>query len=194
MAKPMHIMEEQKGMKRAGRPALAVDRKRQKVTLRLNQGEIQQLRKEYEGHTVGFSVFCREKLLNREAVTLSKPLDEGVRRQLTHLLKFSGSLLLLAQKTRDSQPVSEDFRTMASQLREIVQRAHYSVQEITLSQSLVMQVTRALERMEAVLSELRQQWPGEEGLQFLAESLGNLQRDIRIFHETYNLNPGGDDR
>lgn len=187
-------MEEQKGMKRAGRPALAVDRKRHKVTLRLNQGEIQQLRKEYEGHTVGFSVFCREKLLNREAVTLSKPLDEGVRRQLTHLLKFSGSLLLLAQKTRDSQPVSEDFRTMASQLREIVQRAHYSVHEITLSQSLVMQVTRALERMEAVLSELCQQWPGVEGLQFLAENLGDLQRDIRIFHETYNLNPVGDDR
>lgn len=160
----------------------------------LTQKEMELLQKECEGHTVGFSVFCREKLLNREAFTLSKPLDKEVRIQLTNLLKFSGSLLLLAQKTKNNDAVSEDFRLMASQVKGIVQRAHFAVNEITYSQCLVLEVDTVVKKMDKITRSLYQKWPGEENIAELAELLNQLLDSLQAFMNRYFMKPSSHDR
>lgn len=180
-------MDQQISKKKGGRRALPCVEKRKKVTLMLTRGEIERLQTEFEGHAVGFSVFCREKLLNREAITLSKPMDKEIRMQLTHLLKFSGSLLLLAQKTRDDVPVSDDFRLMASQLKEIVKRAHYTVNEITYSQSLVIQVHSAVVKMDGALGTLVKNRPEDRSLKMLADLQKQLLEALQTYFDRYDI-------
>jgi hypothetical protein len=180
-------MEKPKNRKTPGRPALAEGKKRQKVTLRLNQEEMHILQKEYEGHTVGFSVFCREKLMNREARTLYKPLDEGIRAQLTHLLQVSGRLSQEAHKTRDTPILSEDFLQMAVHLKEIIQRVHYSVNEIAYGQSLLIHLHTTLESMKALLEKLRQKWPEDEAVGELSSLQVQLLAALRSHLALYNF-------
>ena len=180
--------------KRQGRPSLPPREKRQKVTLMLTPEETERLRREYAGHSVGFSVFCREKLLNREAVSLSKPLDGGIRRQLTDLLKFSGSLLLLAQKTRDHAPVSEDFRLMASQLKQIVQRAHYTVNEITYSQSLVFDLYRISLKMGAIIGVFLHNCPEDDQVRELDDYHQQMKEALQTYLDRFQLKTNAHDR
>ena len=118
----------------------------------LSQSEIDILNKEYDGHTVGFTVFCREKLLNREAATLSKPMRGDLRQQLTDLLKLSSSLALLAKKTSAQTPISEDFARMSENVKEVIQCAVYSVNEIVYGQSLVLELNSIVSDLEKILN------------------------------------------
>jgi len=149
--------------------------------------EIKGLKKEYEGHTVGFSVFCREKLLNREAATLSKPMEESVQRQLTNLLKLSGSLLLLSKKTSSQTPISEAFEHMAENVREVVQRAVYTVNEITYSQSLVMELNSLALDLEKTLKDGIAAQAERECLKIALNKVDELKKAMEPFLELYKL-------
>lgn len=173
--------------KKPGRPPLEEEEKRRKVTLMLSPIEIKSLEKEYEGHTIGFSVFCREKLLNREAATLSKPMEEGIQRQLTNLLKLSGSLLLLSKKTSPQSPISEDFEQMAENVREVIQRAVYTVNEIIYSQSLVMELNSiSLDLKKTLKDEIAAQAKGEY-LKIALKKVDDLNEAMEPFLELYKL-------
>ena len=79
-------------------------------TLMLTPLEIKQLRKEHEGYVVDFGVFLREKLMSREAFTLSKPMDPEVRAEMTNLLKICSSMNLIAKRTEYNVLVSKEFQ------------------------------------------------------------------------------------
>lgn len=176
-----------KNQKKSGRPPLEEEERRRKVTLMLSPIEIKSLKKEYEGHTVGFSVFCREKLLNLEAATLSKPMEEGIQRQLTNLLKLSGSLLLLSKKTSSQTPISEDFQQMAENVREVVQQAVYTVNEVAYSQSLVMDLNSIISDLEKSLKEGDAIKVEGENLKSVLDKVDELKRTMEPFLELYKL-------
>ncbi|HEV7347397.1 hypothetical protein [Telluribacter sp.] len=152
----------------------------------LTTKEIEVLKKEYEGHTVGFSVFCREKLLNREAITLSKPLDEGIRKQMTNLLRFSGTLLLLAKKTQDHAPISEDFQQMAASVKELVQRAVYSVNEVTYSQSLIIAMEAVVWQLEIALKKAEKE-SNPSNLTKLRQITADMRTRLEDYIKQYHL-------
>ncbi|WP_373513772.1 hypothetical protein [Persicitalea sp.] len=173
--------------KKPGRPPLEVEEKRHKVTLMLSPTEIKSLKKEYEGYAVGFSVFCREKLLNREAATLSKPMEEGIQRQLTNLLKLSGSLLLLSKKTSSQSPISDDFGRMAENVKEVVQRAVYAVNEIAYSQSLVMELDSIIFDLEKSIKDRGAAPDGGACLKIVLQKVDDLKKAMEPFLKLYKL-------
>ncbi|MPR37403.1 hypothetical protein [Salmonirosea aquatica] len=180
--------------KKSGRPFLKEEEKRRKVTLMLSPIEIDSLKKEYEGHTVGFSVFCREKLLNREAATLRKPLEPGIQRQLTNLLKLSGSLLLLSRKTSSQLPISEDFEQMAENVKEVVQRTLYTVNEIAYSQSLIMELNSIALDLEKTLQDVADAQAEGESLKSALKRADDLKKAMEPFLKLYKLKKMRHDR
>jgi hypothetical protein len=174
-------------LKKPGRPSLKEDEKRRKVTLMLSQPEINILNREYEGHTVGFTVFCREKLLNREAATLSKPMGEDIRQQLIDLLKLSSSLSLLAKKVSAQPPVSEDFARMSEKVREIVQRAVYSVNEIIYSQSLIVELNSIVSDLEKILKGNTTNYSDREQLQSALDKVDDMKDSMEPYLKLYRL-------
>lgn len=180
--------------KKPGRPPLKEDEKRRKVTLMLSQPEIDILNREYEGHTVGFTVFCREKLLNREAATLSKPMEEDIRQQLTDLLKLSSSLSLLAKKVLVQTSMSEDFARMSEKVKEVVQRAVYTVNEITYSQSLVVELNSIASDLEKILKGGITNDSNKEYLQSALDKVDDMKDAMEPYLELYGLKKPHHDR
>lgn len=173
--------------KKLGRPPLKENERRRKVTLMLSQHEIDILTREYEGHTVGFTVFCREKLLNREAATLSKPMGEDMRQQLAGLLKLSSSLSLLAKKVSARTPISEDFARMSEKVKEVVQRAVYTVNEITYSQSLVVELNSIVSDLEKILKSGITNDSNKGYLQSAWDKVDDMKDAMEPYLELYGL-------
>ncbi len=153
----------------------------------LTQHEIDTLKKQHEGYAIEFSVFCREKLLNREAATLSKPIEEGIRQQLTNLLKLSGSLLMLSKKTSSQILVSEGFERMATNVREVVLRAVYSVNEIAYSQSLIMKLDSIVAGLERTLKEEAKSTQDGAFLKVILSKVDDLKNALNPFLELYKM-------
>lgn len=172
---------------KSGRPCLKEEERRRKVTLMLSPIEIDSLKKECEGHAVGFSVFCREKLLNREAATLRKPMEPGIQRELTNLLKLSDSLLLLSRKTSSQSPISADFEQMAENVKEVVQRALYTVNEITYSQSLIMELNSIALDLEKTLKDVAVARTKRESLKSAMKKADDLKKAMEPFLVLYKL-------
>ncbi|MFB9292457.1 hypothetical protein [Persicitalea jodogahamensis] len=173
--------------KKPGRPPLKEGEKRRKVTLMLSQPEIDILKREYEGHTVGFTVFCREKLLNREAATLSKPMGEDIKQQLTDLLKLSSSLALLAKKTSAQKSISEDFVCMSENVKEVVHRTVYSVNEIVYGQSLVRELNSIVSDLEKTLVGEMDNLSNRGQLQNALDKVDSMKNAMEPFLELYRL-------
>ena len=173
--------------KKPGRPPLHENEKRRKITLMLSQSEIDILNKEYEGHTVGFTIFCREKLLNREAATLSKPMGEDIKQQLTDLLKLSSSLELLAKKTSAQTSISKDFARMSENVAEVVQRTVYSVNEIVYGQSLVWELNSIVWDLEKTLSGEIDNLSSRVQLQSALTKVDAMKNAMEPFLELYRL-------
>lgn len=153
----------------------------------LSQPEIDLLNREYEGHTVGFTVFCREKLLNREATSLSKPMGEDIRQQLIGLLKLSSSLALLAQKASAQTSISEDFACMSEKVKEVVQCAVYSVNEIVYSQSLIQELNSIMSDLEKILKGGSTSQPNKEQFQSAVCKVDDMKKAMEPFLKLYKL-------
>ncbi|GLU56495.1 hypothetical protein Dfri01_59560 [Dyadobacter frigoris] len=171
--------------KKTGRPSLSEDDLRSEtVRIWLTKSEKQKLRLECEGSNVDFAVFCREKLLNREARVLRKPIPEDVKMQMTNLLKMSGSVLLLAKNTSSDTIISDEFKEMAAGLKRIVQRADYSIKELVHSQSLIAGILPLVNDIERKATAVGPQ--SEVTLQLL-ESVKKLKAQLIPFAQLYNL-------
>ena len=174
-------------IKKSGRPKLADHKVRKKeVTIRLTSDEFEKLSKEHNGFSVNFSVFCREKLLDREAMVLRKPLPDEVKKQMTDLLKMSGSLLLLAKRTTDQALLSEDFLKMSASVKRVVQRADFSVNEYVYGQSLISSLVPLLNKLEKHSARAIKEHK-TENINSIVDCLTNIRNLIAPFLKMYNL-------
>lgn len=174
-------------IKKSGRPKLADDKVREKkVTIRLTLDEFEKLSKEHNGFGVDFSVFCREKLLDREAIVLRKPLPDDVKKQMTDLLKMSGSLLLLAKRTTDQTLLSEDFLKMSASVKRVVQRADFSVNEYVYGQSFISSLVPLLNKLEKHSARAIKECK-TENMDLIVDCLISIRNLISPFIKMYNL-------
>ena len=141
---------------KSGRPCLKEEERRRKVTLMLSPIEIDSLKKECEGHAVGF-------------------------------LKLSGSLLLLSRKTSFQLPISADFEQMADNVKEVVQRALYTVNEITYSQSLIMELNSIALDLEKTLKDVAVAQTERESLKSAMKKADDLKKAMEPFLVLYKL-------
>jgi len=174
-------MEQKKFRKKGGRPRLPEDERRHNVTLMLTPLEVEQLRKEHEGYVVDFGVFLREKLLDREAVTLSKQIDPDVRAEMKNLLKMTGSMLLIAKRTEYDVLVSKEFLEMAGDLRKTVQKAHYNVNELVLSKSLIPSLVRNVKDLKKAALNLQKELADIEGIIHLLRFISEIEVRLKEF-------------
>jgi len=177
-------MEKKERVKKAGRPKLAANQVRVKVTLMLTPDEIAKLKAEHEGYLVDFTVFCREKLLNRESKILRRPIQEDVKIQMTNILRMAGSVLLLAKNTSSDTVISDEFREMAASLKRMVQRADFSINEIVLSQSLIASIVSLFIKIEKLVNRLDK---GSEPVVEIDLLLQKIREKLLPFTDMYNL-------
>ncbi len=183
---PAHCrkMEKKERAKKAGRPKLAANQVRVKVTLMLTPDEITKLKAEQEGSMVDFTVFCREKLLNRESKILRRPIPEDVKAEMTNILRMAGSVLLLAKNTSADTVISDEFRNMAAGLKRMVQRADFSINEMVLSQSLIASIASLFIKIEKLVNKL------DRDLEPVAEIdllLQKIREKLHSFTDMYNV-------
>ena len=181
------IMEQKKFRKKGGRPRLPEQERRQNVTLMLTPLEVEQLRKEHEGYIVDFGVFLREKLLSREALTLSKPIDPVVRSEMTNLLKMTGSMLLIAKRTEYDVLISKEFSEMAAELKKTVQKANYNVNELVLSKSLIPSLVRNVRDLKECVLNLQKQSADIDGIIQLLRSVCEIEEKLTGFVGQFGL-------
>jgi hypothetical protein len=181
------IMEQKKFQKKGGRPRLPEQKRRQNVTLMLTPLEVEQLRKEHEGYIVDFGVFLREKLLNREAVTLSKPIDPEVRAEMTNLLKMTGSMLLIAKRTEYDVLVSRQFSEMAAELRAAIQKANYNINELVLSKSLIPNLIRHVKDLKKSVFDLQKESTNIEVILYLLSCVSQIEERMKVFAGQYGI-------
>lgn len=180
-------MEQNKIRKKGGRPRLPEQERRQNVTLMLTPLEVEQLRKEHEGYIVDFGVFLREKLLSREAVTLSKPIDPEVRAEMTNLLKMTGSLLLIAKRTEYDVLVSREFSGMATELRTAIQKANYHINELVLSKSLIPNLIRHVKDLKKSVLDLQRESTNIEVILYLLSCVSQIEEKMKVFAGQYGI-------
>lgn len=177
-------MEKKERVKKAGRPKLATNQVRVKVTLMLTPDEIAKLKAEQEGYSVDFTVFCREKLLNRESKILRRPLPEDVKSEMTNILRMAGSVLLLAKNTSSDTVISDEFRNMAAGLKRMVQRADFSINEMVLSQSLIATIVSLFIKIEKLVNKLDRDSEPVVEIDLL---LQKIREKLHPFNDMYNL-------
>jgi hypothetical protein len=180
-------MEEKKFRKKGGRPRLPEEERRHNVTLMLTPLEVEQLRKEHEGYVVDFGVFLREKLLDREAVTLSKPVDPEIRAEMTNLLKITGTMLLIAKRTEYDVLVSKEFSDMAAELRRTVQKAHYNVNELVLIKSLIPNLIRDIKDLKKSILDLQKESTNIEVILHLLDYITQIEQRLKVFAGQYGI-------
>ncbi|CAG5074539.1 hypothetical protein DYBT9623_05226 [Dyadobacter sp. CECT 9623] len=180
-------MEEKKFRKKGGRPRLPAQERRQNVTLMLTPLEVEQLRKEHAGYVVDFGVFLREKLLDREAVTLSKPIDPEVRAEMTNLLKMTGSMLLIAKRTEYDVLVSKEFSEMAVELRMAIQKANYNINELVLSKSLIPNLIRHVKDLKKSVMDLQKESTNIEVILYLLSCVSQIEERMKVFAGQYGI-------
>ncbi|SKB69452.1 hypothetical protein SAMN05660293_01528 [Dyadobacter psychrophilus] len=149
--------------------------------------EVEQLRKEHEGYIVDFGVFLREKLLSREAVTLSKPVDPEIRAEMTNLLKITGTMLLIAKRTEYDVLVSKEFSDMAAELRRTVQKAHYNVNELVLSKSLIPNIIRHVKDLKKSVLDLQKEPPDIEVILSLLSCITQIDVRLKVFAGQFGI-------
>ena len=177
-------MEKKERVKKAGRPKLAANEVREKVTLMLTPDEINKLKAEHEGCSVDFTVFCREKLLNRESKILRRPIPEDVKVQMTNILRMAGSVLLLAKNTSSDTVISDEFRDMAAGLKRMVQRADFSINEMVLSQSLIATIVSLFIKIEKLVNKLDRDSEPVVEIDLL---LQKIREKLLPFTDMYNI-------
>jgi hypothetical protein len=177
-------MEKKERVKKAGRPKLAANQVRVKVTLMLTPDEIAKLKVEHEGYSVDFTVFCREKLLNRESRILRRPIPEDVKVQMSNILRMAGSVLLLAKNTSSDTVISDEFREMAAGLKRMVQRADFSINEVVLSQSLIASIVSLFFKIEKLVNKLDRDSEPVIEIDLL---LQKIREKLLPFTDMYNL-------
>lgn len=180
-------MEQKKHYKKGGRPKLPEDERRINFTLMLTPLELKQLRKEYEGHVVDFGVFLREKLLSREAFTLSKPMDPEVRAEMTNLLKMCGSMNLIAKRTEYNVLVSKEFSAMAVDLRKSVQRADYSVKELVYGKSLIPSIIRSVKELKRLVLDMQKDSKDIIGIVVLLKCVLEMEGKLEEFAGQFGI-------
>jgi len=180
-------MEQRKFRNKGGRPRLPEQERRQNVTLMLTPLEVEQLRKEHEGYIVDFGVFLREKLLSREAVTLSKPIDPEVRAEMTNLLKMTGSMLLIAKRTEYDVLVSREFSEMAAELRAAIQKANYNINELVLSKSLIPNLVRHVKDLKKSVLDLQKESMNIEVILYLLSCVSQIEERMKVFAGQYGI-------
>ncbi|GGB87762.1 hypothetical protein [Dyadobacter sediminis] len=180
-------MEQKKPWKKCGRPKLPEEKRRVNFTLMLTPLEIKQLRKEHEGHVVNFGVFLREKLMSREAFTLSKPMDPEVRTEMTNLLKICGSMNLIAKRTEYNVLVSKEFSTMAIDLRKAVQRADYNVKEFVYGKSLIPCIIRSVKELKQVLLDMQKDSKDISQIIMLLRYVSEMEGKLKEFAGQFGI-------
>lgn len=163
------------------------DERRVNFTLMLTPLELKQLRKEYEGHVVDFGVFLREKLMSREAFTLSKPMDPEVRAEITNLLKMCGSMNLIAKRTEYNVLVSKEFSVMAVQLRMAIQKANYNINELVLSKSLIPNLIRHVKDLKKSVLDLQKESTNIEVILYLLSCVSQIEERMNVFAGQYGI-------
>jgi len=180
-------MEQKKFQKKGGRPRLPEEERRHNVTLMLTPLEVEQLRKEHEGYVVDFGVFLREKLLDREAVTLSKPIDPEIRAEMTNLLKMTGSMLLIAKRTEYDVLISKEFSEMAAELRTAIQKAHYNINELVLSKSLIPNLIRHVKDLKKSVVDLQNESVNMDVILDLLHCIFQIENRLKVFAGQYGI-------
>ncbi|WP_159471228.1 hypothetical protein [Dyadobacter sp. 3J3] len=180
-------MEQKKFRKKGGRPRLPEEERRHNVTLMLTPLEVEQLRREHKGYLVDFGVFLREKLLDREAITLSKPIDPEVRAAMTNLLKMTGSLLLIAKRTEYDVLVSKEFLEMAAELRTAIQKANYNINELVLTKSLVPNLIRHVKDLKKSILELQKESLDIDVILYLLNCITQIEERMNVFAGQYGI-------
>lgn len=180
-------MEQKKHYKKGGRPKLPEEERRVNFTLMLTPLEIKQLRKEHEGHVVDFGVFLREKLMSREAFTLSKPMDPEVRAEMTNLLKMCGSMNLIAKRTEYNVLVSKEFSAMAVDLRKAVQRADYNVKELVYGKSLIPSIIRSVRELKRVVLDMQKDSKDIRGIVVLLRCVSEMEGKLEEFAGPFGI-------
>jgi len=84
-------------------------------------------------------------------------------------------------------PISEDFERMAENVKEVVQRAVYTVNEITYSQSLVMELNSSVLDLEKSLEDRDATKAGGECLESALKKVGNMKQAMEPFLELYKM-------
>jgi hypothetical protein len=181
-------MEQKKLWKKGGRPKLPEEERRVNFTLMLTPLEIKQLREEHEGYVVDFGVFLREKLMSREAFTLSKPMDPEVRAEMTNLLKMCGTMNLIAKRTEYNVLVSKEFSEMAVDLRMAVQRAHYSVKELVYGKSLIPNIIRSVKELKRLVLDMQKESKDIRGIGVLLRYVSEMEGKLEEFAEQFGIN------
>ena len=156
-------------------------------TLMLTPLEIKQLRKEHEGYVVDFGVFLREKLMSREAFTLSKPMDPEVRAEMTNLLKICGSMNLIAKRTEYNVLVSKEFSAMAVDLRKAVQRADYNVKELVYGKSLIPGIIRSVKELKRVVLNMQTESKDITGIVVLLRCVSEMEGRLEEFAGQFGI-------
>jgi hypothetical protein len=120
------VTEHVKG--RRGRPRLKDSERRKKLNLiYLTDEELAMLRHQHTGPAEDFGTFLRRKLLVNKTFVVPREIDPDVRNEIRNLLKLTGSINLIALKTKGDIEVSEEFRKTSSLIRSIAAAAKKSV-------------------------------------------------------------------
>ncbi len=180
-------MEQKKIRKKGGRPRLPEDERRQNVTLMLTPLEVEQLRKEHQGHLVEFGVFLREKLMGREAVTLSKPIDPVVRQELTNALKMSSMILLLAKRTEYDVLVSKKYQELSNEVKTVIKLAMFNMRELVLSKSFLPVLLDQVQDLKCEVLKLQNELPGNKAVFVLFRSFTELEDKINTFLKQHGI-------
>ena len=180
-------MEQKKPWKKGGRPKLPEEERRVNFTLMLTPLEIKQLRKEHEGYVVDFGVFLREKLMSREAFTLSKPMNPEVRAEMTNLLKICSSMNLIAKRTEYNVLVSKEFSAMAVDLRKAVQRADYSVKELIYGKRLIPGIIRSVRELKYLILDMQKESKDIRGIVVLLRCVSEMEGKLEEFAGQFGI-------
>ena len=174
--------------KQIGRPELSEKEQRKEgVRLWLTTPELEKLRKEHEGLKIPFAVFCREKLLNQQTLSLRKPIPADQLKIMSNLLKLSGSFLLLSKKSSSDIMLSAIYQEMAKNLREIVKEARFTANELIHFQSETLQVSKQAQKVNNRSKKLEKQYGEDKNIVELMSEISQLNGLMIRFLEKYNI-------
>ena len=138
-----------------GRPKLVESERRKKLNLiYLTDKELQMLRQQHAGPAEHFGTFLRRKLLVNKTFVVPREIDPEVRNEIRTLFKRTGSINLIALKTKGDIEGSAEFRKTSSLIRSIAATAKksvdHSVELMEVAPSLVEHLSGLLEAVDYV--------------------------------------------
>lgn len=138
-----------------GRPKLMESERRKKLNLiYLTDEELLMLRQQHTGPAEHFGTFLRRKLLINKTFVVPREIDPEVRNEIRNLLKLTGSINLIALKTKGDIEVSDEFRKTSSLIKSIAATAKksvdHSVELMEVAPSLVEHLMSLLQAVDYV--------------------------------------------